>query len=52
MLYNNNSLLKGNTGERRYIAPMNSYSLIWLLLQEIERLKAEIQSLQNKLGKE
>ena len=31
---------------------MTSYSLIWLLMQEIERLKAKIQSLQNERDKE
>ena len=31
---------------------MTSFTLIWLLLQEIARLNAEIQSLQKKLDKE
>lgn len=31
---------------------MTSFTLIWLLLQEIERLNVEIQSLQNKQDKE
>lgn len=30
---------------------MTSFTLIWLLLQEIARLNAEIQSLQEKLDK-
>ena len=31
---------------------MTSFTLIWLLLQEIARLNAEVQSLQEKLNKE
>lgn len=31
---------------------MTSFTLIWLLLQEIARLNVEIQSLQNKPDKE
>lgn len=30
---------------------MNGYTLVWLLLQEIERLKAELQSYKDKQNK-